>query len=152
MCSCVLRACYLPVLRLCAAAGCVRACSGVARAAPCAVGTRARLVVVYGGGAGGGRVRGACGVQYGSSHRTEHGPTTTKTRISMHALRRAKTHTGKRPGGVAHLDVNQGHGPPYGKRAWSTQTGSAHAASSFAPPGHVLSGEYRLWWYTRPPP
>ena len=134
MCSCVLCACYLPALCLCAAAGCVRACSGVARAAPCAVGARARLVVVYGGGAGGGCVRGACGVQYGSSHRTERGPTTTKTRISMHTPRRAETHTGMRLGGVAHLDANKGYGPPYGKRAWSKETGSAHAASLRAPP------------------
>ena len=87
-----------------------------------------------GAGLVGGCVRGACGVQYGSSHRTEHGPTATKTRISMHALRRAKTHTGMRLGGVAHLDANKGYGPPYGKRAWSTQTGSAHAASLRAPP------------------
>ena len=79
-------------------------------------------------------VRGVCGVQYGSSHRTEHGPTTTKIRISMHALRRAKTHTGMRLGGVAHLDANKGYGPPYGKRAWSKETGSAHAASLRAPP------------------
>ena len=108
VCSCVLRACHLPALRPCAAAGCVRACSGVARATPCAVGARTRPVVVCGGGAGGGCVRGACGVQYGSSHRTEHGPTTNKTRISMHALRRAKTHTGMRLGGVAHFDANKG--------------------------------------------
>ena len=29
---------------------------------------------------------------------------------AMHALRRAKTHTGKKLGGVAHLDVNKGYG------------------------------------------
>ena len=52
----------------------------------------------------------------------------------MHALRRAKTHTGMRLGGVAHLDANKGYGPPYGKRAWSEETGSAHAASLRAPP------------------